>query len=82
MPRNFAVLIFFLYLTVCILSEKIELYSDKYDYIDIDQILSNDRVRNQYYRCFLGTGTCLSPDAKFLKGKQFKKIFLHQREHI
>ncbi|XP_033228921.1 uncharacterized protein LOC117180533 [Belonocnema kinseyi] len=69
MYKNFVVLILFFSLTVCILSEKIELYSDKYDYVDIDQVLSNDRVRHQYYRCFLGTGPCLSPDAKFLKDK-------------
>lgn len=46
-----------------------QLYSDKYDYIDVDSILSNVRIRNQYYNCYLGTEPCLTPDAKFFKEK-------------
>ena len=68
MNRISAVFILLVSLAICVLSEKIELYTDKYDYIDIDQVLANDRVRNQYYKCFLGTGPCSTPDAKFLKG--------------
>ncbi|XP_026670030.1 ejaculatory bulb-specific protein 3-like [Ceratina calcarata] len=44
-----------------------ELYSDKYDYIDADDILSNDRLREQYYKCFMDTGPCVTPDSKFMR---------------
>ena len=45
-----------------------EIYSDKYDYVNVDDILSNERIRTQYYNCFLETSPCLTPDAKFFKG--------------
>ncbi|KAG7199913.1 hypothetical protein KM043_014356 [Ampulex compressa] len=45
-----------------------DLYSDKYDYIDVIAILENDRLRNQYYQCFMDTGPCVTPDAVFFKG--------------
>ncbi|XP_043277879.1 ejaculatory bulb-specific protein 3-like [Venturia canescens] len=44
-----------------------ELYSSKYDYVDVDAILAVPRQRAQYYRCFSGEGRCLTPDAKFFK---------------
>lgn len=46
-----------------------ELYSDKYDYVNIDEILANDRLRNQYYDCFIDAGSCLTPDSVFFKSK-------------
>ncbi|XP_024872714.1 ejaculatory bulb-specific protein 3-like [Temnothorax curvispinosus] len=52
----------------CVLAE--ELYSDQYDDIDADSILQNDKLRNQYYNCFMGTAPCVTADAKF-----FKEIF-------
>lgn len=48
--------------------QAVELYSDKYDYIDIDEIMSNERLREQYYNCFLDTGKCVTADAVFFKG--------------
>ena len=47
-----------------------ELYDDKYDYINVDDIIANDRIRNQYFNCFLEKGPCLTPDAKFFKGSR------------
>ena len=44
-----------------------EFYSDKYDYIDVHEILTNDKLREQYYNCFMGTAPCVTPDAKFFK---------------
>ncbi|KAK2576494.1 hypothetical protein KPH14_005820 [Odynerus spinipes] len=44
-----------------------ELYSDKYDYIDPYEIVNNDRLRDQYYNCFMDTGPCVTPDAAFFK---------------
>lgn len=45
-----------------------EMYSDKYDNIDIDAYLANDEIRNKYYNCFMDKGEC-SVDAAFFKGK-------------
>uniref|UniRef100_A0A8D8U1L7 Ejaculatory bulb-specific protein 3 n=1 Tax=Cacopsylla melanoneura TaxID=428564 RepID=A0A8D8U1L7_9HEMI len=41
-------------------------YTTKYDNVDIDQILSNDRLFNSYYNCLLDKGSC-TPDAAELK---------------
>lgn len=46
-----------------------ELYSDKYDYIDPKEIVENDRLRDQYYSCFMETSPCVTPDAIFFKCK-------------
>ena len=45
-----------------------EKYSDKYDHLDVDELLKNDRLRNQYYNCFIDAGPCVTPDAIFFKG--------------
>lgn len=50
-------------------SEEVKLYTDKYDHVNYDEILSNDRLRNQYYNCAMGTSRCLSDDATFFKDK-------------
>ncbi|XP_033228260.1 ejaculatory bulb-specific protein 3-like [Belonocnema kinseyi] len=47
--------------------EPTALYSNRYDFINVDEILSNERIRNQYSKCYSGTGPCLTPDAKFFK---------------
>lgn len=55
--------------TVCALAnEEEEIYSSKYDHLDTDAILKNDRLRNQYVYCFLDTKPCVTPDAIFFKG--------------
>lgn len=43
-------------------------YSDKYDHLDVDAVLANDRLRTQYYKCMLDTGPCVTQDAIFFKG--------------
>lgn len=43
-------------------------YTTKYDNIDIDQILSNDRLFTNYYNCLLDKGKC-SPDGQELKSE-------------
>ncbi|CAL1680423.1 unnamed protein product [Lasius platythorax] len=50
---------------LCVFAE--ELYSDQYDYIDMNNILNNEKLRNQYYNCFMETGPCLTADAKFFR---------------
>lgn len=49
-------------------AEKAGKYTTKYDNIDIEEILHNDRLFNNYYSCLLGTGKC-TPDGAELKGK-------------
>ena len=52
-----------------------ELYSDRYDHIDVENILQNDKLRDQYYNCFMETVQCITADAKFFKGILIHKIF-------
>ncbi|XP_011690645.1 PREDICTED: ejaculatory bulb-specific protein 3-like [Wasmannia auropunctata] len=53
-----------------VLAEEVELYSSRFDDIDADSILQNDRLRDQYYNCFMGSAPCITADARF-----FKEIF-------
>lgn len=50
----------------CVLAE--ELYSSRYDDIDIQAIFNNTKLRNQYYNCFMDFSPCKTADAKFFKG--------------
>lgn len=62
-------------LALCVSAED-EKYSDKYDDIDVDEVLANPRLRTQYLKCFLGTGPCSSPVALFLKGmRKLRSVF-------
>lgn len=42
-------------------------YSDRYDHIDIDAVLANSRMRNQYIHCLFGTSPCRTGSERFLK---------------
>ncbi|XP_011642082.1 ejaculatory bulb-specific protein 3-like [Pogonomyrmex barbatus] len=54
-------------LAVVVAATAEELYSDMFDHIDPDEILPNDELRNQYYKCFMDTGPCVTEDQKFFK---------------
>ncbi|KAG8243794.1 ejaculatory bulb-specific protein 3-like [Homalodisca vitripennis] len=41
-------------------------YTTKYDGVDIDNILHNDRLLNNYFNCIMDKGKC-SPDGQELK---------------
>lgn len=43
-------------------------YDDKFDNVDLDEILNQERLLINYIKCLEGTGPC-TPDAKMLKGK-------------
>lgn len=43
-----------------------KLYSDKYDVIDVDAIIIDDKLRNSYYNCFMDRGPC-TEDGEFFK---------------
>lgn len=52
-----------------------EKYSSKYDNVDVDAILTNSRLRNQYVSCIIGTSPCRTGAARFLKGNLFPFLF-------
>lgn len=43
-------------------------YDTKYDNIDLEELLRNDRLRKNYVKCLLGQGPC-TPDGLELKSK-------------
>lgn len=43
-------------------------YDSKFDNVDLDEILSQERLLNNYIKCLESLGPC-TPDAKMLKGK-------------
>lgn len=44
-----------------------DLYTDKYDNVDLDEILGNKKLLEGYIKCALDQGKC-TPDGKELKG--------------
>jgi len=54
----------FLCVLACALSD--DTYTDKWDNLDLDEILSSDRLLNKYVDCLMDKGRC-APDAKTLK---------------
>ncbi|KAG5343638.1 PEB3 protein, partial [Acromyrmex heyeri] len=50
---------------LCVSAE--EFFSDRYDQIDVESILQNDKLREQYYNCFMEIAPCVTADAKFFK---------------
>jgi len=51
------------------------LYSDRYDNIDIEEVLANDKQRMQYYNCFMDFAACKTADASFFSGTLTNKMF-------
>lgn len=47
-----------------------EMYSTKYDNVDIESILKNKRMKKAYVDCFMDRGKCLE-DGQFIKGNFF-----------
>lgn len=45
-----------------------EKYTTKYDNVDIDEILNNDRLVNNYFKCLMSTGKC-TPEGEEIKRK-------------
>ncbi|XP_012220466.2 ejaculatory bulb-specific protein 3 [Linepithema humile] len=42
-------------------------YDTKYDDIDVNGILENNKLREQYYKCFMDQAPCMTADSKFFK---------------
>jgi len=45
-----------------------EYYSDKFDDINILDTLNDEKLRLQYYECYMDLGPCVTADAKFFRG--------------
>lgn len=58
------VTIFVLALATLVLADN--RYTTKYDNVDVDEVLTSDRLFNNYYKCLIGTGKC-SPEGRELK---------------
>lgn len=83
-----AVRISVLLLSLCILvsvvagddkTEENSGYDTKYDSIDLNELLKNDRLRKNYVKCLLNEGPC-TPDAQELKSNNsgtFGILFIH-----
>nr|AYC12352.1 chemosensory protein 7 [Clostera restitura] len=59
-------LVFCIITVVAVSARPNEQYSDKYDSVDLKQILANKRLLHPYIKCLLDQGKC-SPDGKELK---------------
>ena len=62
----FAIVASFSNFVICT-EETADRYTDKYDHVDFNEILANNRLRTQYYKCAYGSGPCLTPDSVFMK---------------
>lgn len=59
---------------MCVLAEEIQYYSDKYDDTDALSIMQNDKLREEYFMCFMEIGPCKTADAKFFKSRYTYKM--------
>lgn len=46
-------------------------YTTKYDNMNVDEILNNDRLLNNYFKCLMEQGKC-TPEGEELKSKHYK----------
>jgi len=52
---------------VCVFAEE-ELYSDRYDNVDVRAVLQNEELREGYYKCFMGIEPCKTPEQAMITG--------------
>lgn len=60
-------------LAFSVLVSGIEYYSDNYNYADVDVILNNTRLLNQYMACLLDKGPCTA-DGRTIKRKYMNNL--------
>ncbi|THK33221.1 ejaculatory bulb-specific protein 3 [Diachasma alloeum] len=53
---------------VAVISARPDKYTTKWDNIDVDQILNNDRILNNYVNCLLEEGNCTA------EGRELKSV--------
>lgn len=64
------------FLAVLAIGAAEELYADTYDHIDPHDILNNEELRNQYYKCVMGTGPCATDEQQFMKGMTSHRFWI------
>lgn len=67
MKTTFVLLVCFAALAISFCAET---YDTRYDNINIDEILSNDRILSSHIKCLLGKGPC-TKEGRQLKRKLF-----------
>lgn len=65
---------------LCLLIQYGTAYESKYDSIDLDEMLANDRLRINYVKCLLNEGPC-TPDAQELKSTCHPTLTSHPPYH-
>lgn len=55
-----------------------EKFTDKYDNVDLDEVLKNERLFNSYYKCLMDQGKCTAEGAE-LKSELKFNFFLFER---
>lgn len=65
MAAKFVLIVLTFYI-VAVLCESPPAYETKYDDINLDELLKNDRLRRNYVKCLLNEGPC-TPDGQELK---------------
>lgn len=56
-----------------IISAQKSAYTTKYDNVDVDSILSNKRVLDNYIKCLMDKGAC-TPEGRELKSELLTKL--------
>lgn len=59
------------YLSVIVTAQKS--YTNKFDGVDVDSVLSNERILTNYIKCLMGNGPC-TPEGRELKSKFIENI--------
>jgi hypothetical protein len=70
--RGSCVLLPVLLCAVVCAADKQKAYTTKYDNVDVESILSNNRILTSYIKCMLDEGPC-TPDARELKSEYFQR---------
>jgi hypothetical protein len=66
--RRWCALLPVLLLAVLSAADKPKTYTTKYDNVDVDSILSNNRILTNYIKCMLDEGPC-TPEGRELKSE-------------
>lgn len=65
--KQFVFIAFVVVITIAV-SNAAETYTSRFDNVNVDQILSNDRILNNYIKCLLEKGPC-TQEGRELKSK-------------
>lgn len=65
--KSLCLIVFGVAALVATVSAQQQKYTDKFDNINVDQVLSNDRILNNYLKCLLEKGPCTQ------EGRELKK---------